>query len=188
MNTEELQEAYGDPDGLKLWGRGLSKNEESARTASKFFEAAMADYRNSYERVREFHEKFGHPVADKPSIPAADRTTLRLSLILEEALELAEAMGFRTDKVQTYVQLMLANGPVFDGDIIGIADALGDLDYVVNGAALEHGIDLPAVTAEVHRSNMTKLGPDGKPIYREDGKILKGEDFEEPRLAEVLGV
>lgn len=186
MNTEELADAYGGL-GEALRNR-WAKSEESARKAARALETMLADRRNSYERVREFHEKFGHPVAAEPSIPADDRTTLRLSLILEEALELAEAMGFRIDKVQACVQSMLADGPVGEGDLVGIADALGDLEYVTNGAALEHGIPLPEIVAEVHRSNMTKLGPDGKPIYREDGKILKGEDFEEPRLAEVLGV
>lgn len=184
MNTEELRDSYGTPNRLKGWG----KDEESARAASKFFEAALADRRNSYERVREFHEAFGHPVADEPAVPADDRVRLRLALILEEATELADAMGFYTEGLKSEINYLLTHGPVLEGDLIGIADALGDLDYVVNGAALEHGIPLPEVTAEIHRSNMTKLGPDGKPIYREDGKILKGEDYEPPQLAAVLQV
>lgn len=142
--------------------------------------------RNSFAMVREFHEVFGHPIADTPNVPKDDRVRLRLNLILEEALELADAMGFFTEEVRIYIEKMVNHGPLVDGDIVGIADALGDLDYVVNGAALEHGIDLPAVTSEVHRSNMTKLGPDGKPIYREDGKILKGEGYEPPNLEKVL--
>lgn len=150
--------------------------------------ALLADIRNSYERVKEFHEVFGHPIGDKPAIPEDDRQQLRLDLILEEALELADAMGFRVDEVQTYIGRMISRGPVFKPDLVGVADALGDLDYVVNGAAIEYGIDLPKVTAEVHRSNMTKLGADGKPIYREDGKILKGEGYEPPNLEKVLGL
>jgi predicted HAD superfamily Cof-like phosphohydrolase len=143
---------------------------------------------NSYERVKEFHETFGHPVGDKPEIPSDDRQELRLSLIFEEAIELAEAMGFNPQWVKSQVEIMLYHdGPVEkETDLIAVADALGDLDYVVNGAALEFGIDLPKVTAEVHRSNMTKLGPDGKPIYREDGKVLKGEGYEPPNLKKVL--
>lgn len=73
-------------------------------------------------------------------------------------------------------------------DVVAAADTLGDLEYVVNGMALGMGVDLPAVVREIHRSNMTKLGPDGKPIYREDGKILKGEGYEPPRLKELLGL
>lgn len=143
---------------------------------------------NSYERVREFHETFGHPVADEPSVPNDGRVTLRLALILEEAMELADAMGFYAEEVKESVGVMLDRGPLVDVNLIDVADALGDLEYVTNGAALEMGIPLPEVVAEVHRSNMTKLGPDGKPIYREDGKILKGEGFEEPDLAGVLGL
>lgn len=148
----------------------------------------LADIRNSYERVREFHEVFGHPVGDRPVVPNDDRQELRLALIFEEATELAEAMGFNAESVKTAVCTMLYHdGPVEgETDLIGVADALGDLDYVVNGAALEFGIDLPKVTAEVHRSNMTKLGPEGKPIYRADGKILKGEGYEPPNLEKVL--
>ena len=122
---------------------------------------------NSYSRVREFHKAFGHPAPDTPGIIPDGRATLRIGLIAEELDELKEAVA--------------AN------DLVGIADALGDLDYVVNGAAVEYGIVLPVITAEIHRSNMTKLGPDGKPIYREDGKILKGEDYEPPRLEPLLG-
>lgn len=148
---------------------------------------ALADIRNSYERVKEFHEVFGHPVGEKPELPSDDRQELRVALIFEEAIELAEALGFSTADVKDSVNYMLYKiGSIHEQDIVGAADALGDLDYVVNGAALELGIDLPAVTAEVHRSNMTKLGPDGKPIYREDGKILKGEGYEPPNLEKVL--
>lgn len=144
----------------------------------------------SYEQVKEFHEVFGHPVGEKPEVPHDDRLVLRVALILEEAMELADAMGFSTDDTKDAINYMLNRiGPkVYDDeiDIVAVADALGDLDYVVNGAALECGINLPAVTTEVHRSNMTKLGPDGKPIYREDGKILKGEGYEPPNLEAVL--
>lgn len=120
----------------------------------------------SWGLVREFHLKFGHPAADEPTLLDDGRTQLRVDLIQEELDEYKEAVAA--------------------GDLIGIADALGDLDYVVNGAAIEHGIVLPIVTAEIHRSNMTKLGPDGKPIYREDGKVLKGEGYEPPRIKELL--
>lgn len=121
---------------------------------------------SSFHRVKEFHKAFGHPVAPKVEMPGDDRNDLRVALIAEELDELREAVAKK--------------------DLVAIADALGDLDYVVNGAALEYGIFLPAVTAEIHRSNMTKLGEDGKPIYREDGKILKGPGYENPRLAPIL--
>ena len=68
------------------------------------------------------------------------------------------------------------------------ADALAELIYVIYGMALEMGIDLAKVLAEVQRSNMSKLGEDGKPIYREDGKVLKGPGYFRPDVAGVLGL
>ena len=123
---------------------------------------------NSYARVKEFHKAFGHPVLSRPALLEDGRAQLRVDLIREELEEYEEA--------------------VRNKDLVGQADALGDLDYVVNGAAIETGIDLPTITAEIHRSNMTKLGPNGKPIYREDGKILKGDKYEPPRLEPLLGL
>lgn len=125
-------------------------------------------FKNSFKRVKEFHKAFGHPMPPSPAIIDDGRAALRIELIREELQELREAV--------------VAN------DLVAIADALGDLDYVVNGAAIEYGIDLPKVTKEIHRSNMTKLGPEGKPIYREDGKILKGKDYEPPNIAPILGL
>ncbi len=193
MDTRELQEAYGDPEGLKLWGRGFSKDEAAARAAAKVIcgngDRATGGYvhPNSYTRVKEFHETFGHPVSETPVVPDDGRVMLRLELIREEFCELLEASGFK-DAAQEIRAVYLNPDEDYSPDIVGIADALGDLDYVVNGSALEHGIPLPAVTAEIHRSNMTKLGPDGKPIYREDGKVMKGEDYEPPQLEAVLGL
>jgi predicted HAD superfamily Cof-like phosphohydrolase len=141
--------------------------------------------RNSYERVREFMEAFGHPVYDKPTdIEDADWLHMRLELIREELGELYEACGYETSEWNEVV-------PVRQMDrmnIVAVADALGDLEYVVNGMALGTGIDLPEVVREIHRSNMTKLGADGKPIYREDGKILKGPGYEPPNLLKPLGL
>jgi predicted HAD superfamily Cof-like phosphohydrolase len=122
----------------------------------------------SYSRVKEFHKKFGHPAPEKATLIDDGREKLRVELIREELFEYQTALAKR--------------------DLVAVADALGDLDYVVNGAAIEHGIYLPGITAEIHRSNMTKLGPDGKPIYREDGKILKGDGYEPPRLEPILGL
>ena len=71
-------------------------------------------------------------------------------------------------------------------DTVETADALADLIYVIYGMALETGIDLAAVLAEVQRSNMSKLGADGKPVYREDGKVLKGPGYFPPNVEAVL--
>jgi len=119
------------------------------------------------ELVKQFHDSFGHPVEIRPTMPDQKTAELRLELIAEELAELRDAFE--------------------RNDLIEIADALGDLLYVVHGAALVCGIDLDAVVREIHRSNMSKLGADGKPIYRADGKVLKGPDYSPPDLSRALG-
>lgn len=116
--------------------------------------------------VREFHETFGHPVATEPTLVDERTYRLRHSLIGEELDEYLAACE--------------------SGDIVEIADALADLQYVLSGTAVVHGMNLGGLVEEVHRSNMSKLGADGKPIYREDGKVLKGPDFFLPNIALVL--
>ena len=137
--------------------------------------------------VVEFHHAFGVPVHEQPRIPHAGRRKLRLNLILEELLELAAASGFKIT--------VSSGGKVIRfeeaGDNLGVslveaADAITDLRYVVDGASLEWGIPLERCLAEVHRSNMSKLGVDGKPLLREDGKVLKGPNYSPPDLARVL--
>ena len=137
--------------------------------------------------VRRFHHLYGLPVrTDGPSL---DRESLdmRMSLIAEEFAELVEAVygaSARGEIEAAYARAVAAD----DGtrDTVAAADALADLVYVIYGMALETGIDLAAVLAEVQRSNMSKLGADGKPIYREDGKVLKGPGYFAPDVAEVL--
>lgn len=167
-NSEELQDAFG------------TFEENFSESMSHLVER---EYPRSYDMVREFMDKFGHPVYDTPKqIEDADWLHMRLELIREELGELYEACGYETSEWDEVVPVRQMDST----DVVGAADALGDLDYVINGMALGMGINLPAVTHEIHRSNMTKLGPDGKPIYREDGKVLKGEDYEPPNLEEVL--
>jgi predicted HAD superfamily Cof-like phosphohydrolase len=91
---------------------------------------------------------------------------LRLSLMEEEFGELVHAVERR--------------------DLIAIADALADIVYVAYGTALTYGIDLDAVLGEVHRANMSKLGVDGRPVLREDGKVLKSERYSPPDVAAVV--
>lgn len=110
--------------------------------------------------------KFGQEVKTSPELPSIDTQALRYDLINEELKELFQAMG--------------------EKDIVGIADALTDILYVTYGAGHAFGIDLDKCFLEVQRSNMSKLGPDGKPIYREDGKVMKGPNYKEPDLHSVL--
>lgn len=123
-------------------------------------------YVTNFEKVGDFMEAFGQEVLDQPRYPSFSLAELRLELIEEEVQELKDGFDNR--------------------NMLEIADALTDILYVVYGAGHAFGIDLDACLAEVHRSNMTKLGVDGRPIYREDGKILKGENYEEPNLGQFV--
>jgi predicted HAD superfamily Cof-like phosphohydrolase len=114
----------------------------------------------------EFHELFQHPIKYSPELSAANRTSLRIALINEEAREFEAAVAA--------------------GDLVEVADALGDLLYVTFGAAVEFGLDMDVIVDEIHASNLSKLGTDGKPARAENGKILKGPNFRPPDLARVI--
>lgn len=122
----------------------------------------------NFELVEDFMEAMGQDVNVVPTFPEEDIQRLRLDLIEEELDELHYAIDNK--------------------DIVEIADALGDLLYVVYGAGHAFGIDLDECFKEIHASNMSKLGPDGKPIKREDGKVLKPDTFFPPDLKTILGV
>lgn len=113
-----------------------------------------------FDMVGEFHAMAGVPESAKPDI--GSHRTLRLTLIDEELRELADALN--------------------EDDIVGVADALGDLLYVVIGAARQWGIPLERVVAEIHRSNMTKTAGE----QRADGKVLKGPNYSPPDLSFVI--
>lgn len=118
------------------------------------------------DRVKEFMTTFGQEVRDKPTLPDVNEMALRYDLIKEELDELYQAMG--------------------EKDIVEIADALTDILYVTYGAGHTFGIDLDKCFEEVQRSNMSKLGEDGKPIYRDDGKVLKGPNYSPPDLTQFV--
>lgn len=119
--------------------------------------------------VRAFHVATDTPALDVPALPSTERRNLRASLIAEEAHETMNAMAA--------------------GDIVEIADGLADLIYVAVGTALEYGIPLDRVWAEVQRSNMAKVDPDtGKVVKRDDGKVLKPAGWTAPDIAGALAV
>lgn len=140
--------------------------------------------RNKYHDtpVVEFHEAFGAPVAWSPDIPSFERRKLRVKLLLEEVLEFAAASAVEISCAPEVCQDELSEGL----NLVEAADALADIRYVTDGAALEWGIPLEKCLREVHRSNMSKLDENGKPILRADGKILKGPHFTLPDLAGIL--
>jgi|TARA_X000001036_G_scaffold436678_1_gene480323 predicted HAD superfamily Cof-like phosphohydrolase len=116
----------------------------------------------NFESVRKFMETFGQEIKEKPSFPNEKITLLRYDLIKEELDELKLAIENK--------------------DIKEVADALTDILYVTYGAGHSFGIDLNKCFEEVQNSNMSKLGSDGKPIYNEKGKVMKGPNYFKPDL------
>jgi predicted HAD superfamily Cof-like phosphohydrolase len=117
-------------------------------------------------QVRQFNAVYNRKCAPKPKLPTSGQAALCVSLIEEELWELAE--GLRKQ------------------DVLEIADALTDIIYVTAQQATVWGMPVDALLREVQRSNMSKLGADGKPVIREDGKVIKGPNFSEPDIAKVL--
>ena len=116
----------------------------------------------NFESVKKFMQTFGQEIRTKASFPNDKITKLRLDLIREELSELEEAIEKK--------------------DIKEVADALTDILYVTYGAGHAFGINLDKCFREVQNSNMSKLGSDGKPIYNEHGKVMKGPDYFKPDL------
>ena len=122
----------------------------------------------NFEKVGLFMKTFGQEVKSEPGLSNVKINKLRIDLIDEELKELKYA-------IQT-------------NDLKEVADALTDILYVTYGAGHAFGVDLDKCFTEVQRSNMSKLGEDGKPIYREDGKVMKGPNFSEPDLESILQI
>lgn len=122
--------------------------------------------RTPSDMVEEFHKAYGLPVRRDPSVPEKNEIQLRRDLLSEEYWEYDDAAS--------------------KNDLVEIADALADMIYIIHGTALVYGIPLDAVFDEVHRSNMSKLDEEGKPLYREDGKVLKGTLYSPPNIKEIL--
>jgi predicted HAD superfamily Cof-like phosphohydrolase len=122
------------------------------------------------EAVKNFHEAFKIGYNNEPQANLGiSKNTLRFDLMKEENEEYLEA----------------ANA----GDLVEVADALGDMLYILCGTIIEHGMQdkIEDVFNEIQRSNMSKLGADGQPIYREDGKVLKGPNYFKPNIKAILG-
>ena len=120
----------------------------------------------NFKKVKIFMETFGQEVKSKSSLSSEKINSLRISLIQEELDELKKAIQ--------------------DEDIIEVADALTDILYVTYGAGHAFGIDLDQCFNEVQNSNMSKLGDDGKPIYNENGKVMKGPNYFKPDLSKYI--
>ena len=121
---------------------------------------------SNFESVRKFMETFGQEIKKKAEFPNIKITELRYALIKEELGELKEAIENK--------------------DIKEVADALTDILYVTYGAGHAFGIDLDKCFEEVQNSNMSKLGDDGKPIYNDNGKVMKGPNYFKPNLSKFV--
>ena len=120
----------------------------------------------NFENVKLFMNTFDQEVKKSPKLPSEEVVDLRLDLIEEELQELTTAS--------------------YNEDMVEIPDALTDILYVTYGMGAALGIDLDKCFEEVQRSNMSKLGADGKPIYREDGKVMKGPNYSPPNLQRMV--
>lgn len=151
------------------------------------------------KRVLEFHRAFDQPAPMKfTPMRDADLLQLRARLILEEALEFCAAAdivvtserGYGPIKSIVDLDLRIASKNDERGewspDDVEMIDALCDLHYVIDGAAVCMGVDLEPFNTEVHRSNMSKLGADGRPVLREGGKVMKGPSYTPPNIAGML--
>ncbi|MAZ96753.1 MAG: hypothetical protein CMP53_04445 [Flavobacteriales bacterium] len=121
------------------------------------------------DHVEKFHDTFDIPNKYTPVATIDDSLIdLRFKLMAEENQEYLEAAK--------------------DGDLVEVADALGDMMYILCGTILSHGMQhkIEEVFEEIQRSNMSKLGQDGKPIYREDGKVLKGPNYFKPNIGKII--
>ena len=125
--------------------------------------------KNKIAAVRDFHEAFGLGLKETPTADLGEaKNLLRFNLMKEENEEYLEAAN--------------------DNDLVEVADALGDMLYILCGTIIEHGMQykIEEVFNEIQRSNMSKLGADGNPIYREDGKVLKGPNYFKPNIQAIL--
>ena len=120
----------------------------------------------NFEKVKLFMDTYGQEVKDKAEFSDAKTNKLRIDLIKEELEELTQAMN--------------------DNNLLEVADALTDILYVTYGAGHAFGIDLDKCFDEVQNSNMSKLGEDGKPIYNESGKVMKGPNYFKPDLTKFI--
>ena len=121
---------------------------------------------SNFEDVKKFMKTFGQIVITKPQFPEEKVMSLRYDLIKEELDELKKAME--------------------EKNLLEVADALTDILYVTYGAGCAYGINLDKCFKEVQRANMSKLDSDGKPIYNEKGKVMKGPNYSEPDLKQFV--
>lgn len=120
----------------------------------------------NYEKVKEFHRLFGLRIGDNPVFPDDEERALRIRLLKEEYEEYLDGEE--------------------KNDLAEVADGLTDMLYIIYGTMVSYGIPADDIFSAIHQNNLTKLGPDGKPIIREDGKVLKPEGYKKFDAAKFL--
>lgn len=183
-------------------------NDETWR---KYYFASLQDDATLHDQVLAFHDMYGSPIRQKVQPRLVDvsdeEIALRINLVAEEFREWLDAFGlsytlqFSNSKEvdngdQKIVYEHATMGPKVEAvtissirnniDVVEIADASGDLKYVLEGADITFGIPSQKISQEIHASNMTKLDEKGQPIFREDGKIMKGEFYTPPNLEAII--
>jgi len=121
---------------------------------------------SNFNKVKTFMNTYGQEVKNNPEFPDSKIVQLRIDLIQEELNELKEAIN--------------------NNDIVEVADALTDILYVTYGAGHSFGVNLDSCFNEVQNSNMSKLGEDGKPIYNDSGKVMKGPNYFKPNIKKII--
>lgn len=189
-----------DMDQMPVGHRDITDNDPGPAVLPK-----CSHYISTIDLVRQFHVKFEHPVAKELTASDVNLRRLRVKLLAEELGELCQALGVPMTLEVTLAREGDDPKSVMNGmrrgtwlapaalcyadefvDMVETADALADIDYVTQGANLVFGVPAGLVMYEVHSSNMSKLGADGKPVKDADGKIMKGPYFRKPDIKTVL--
>jgi predicted HAD superfamily Cof-like phosphohydrolase len=124
------------------------------------------DYMSQFGKVKKFHEVYKCNIGIETNFPTQDERNLRMELLKEE-----------------YNEYLTAESK---NDLVEVADALGDMLYIIYGTCISYGIPIDDVFNEIHNSNMSKLDSNGNPIFREDGKVLKGPNYFKPNIAKII--
>ena len=147
-----------------------------------------------WKQLKEFHESFNLDIGEKPWLPRfGDKDVLGPHIIaIRRGLEHASSQIETHDVRSLRIKLLMEEFAEYlkaemDDDLIEIADALCDIHYIAAGTEVAYGIPGEEIFNHVHDNNMSKLGPDGKPVYRADGKVLKPDGYQPPNIDEFLG-
>jgi predicted HAD superfamily Cof-like phosphohydrolase len=166
--TGRYDEQYTDAEALNVFNTLIAPHQDSTIR----------------QQVTAFHDAMSQPILEVPAVPADERVRLRLRLVTEECFELVDACVNAPAAVKALFEeaLKIIDKEVLKVDLPNVADALGDIDYVVEGTRLEFGINGAPIAAEIHRANLEKAsGP-----VREDGKRLKPEGWRKPDIVGEL--